>query len=232
MRERERDQWGHVIFLAVIKVWQVFYTSYSLWWWILLWLGEEMPPPGGRTVTLSLTLTLRCHFVVYYESIKRDLKIRCIYECRCDERLQTKTKEFTRLAYTGWSWNVLDPQTFFCKKKFDVGSTAWNGPFCWLLMYQMNQLHFQRTKIKLFKKNLIFFNYPPSPSTRGGGVFFWIWYQWVVWQHVLDYCPASAGTELANPILGNREKVKSRKLRGRHSFRRWKVTVSVSLTYE
>jgi len=24
---------------------------------------------------------------VYYESIKRELKIRCIYECRCDERL-------------------------------------------------------------------------------------------------------------------------------------------------
>jgi hypothetical protein len=39
--------------------------------------------------------------VVYYESIKRELKIRCIYECRCDERLQTKTKEFTRLGYTG-----------------------------------------------------------------------------------------------------------------------------------
>jgi hypothetical protein len=33
--------------------------------------------------------------------MKRDLKIRCIYECRCDERLQTKTKEFTHLAYTG-----------------------------------------------------------------------------------------------------------------------------------
>jgi hypothetical protein len=39
--------------------------------------------------------------VVYYESIKRELKIRCIYECRCDERLPTKTKEFTLLAYTG-----------------------------------------------------------------------------------------------------------------------------------
>jgi len=39
--------------------------------------------------------------VVYYESIKRKLKIKCIYECRCYERLQTKTKEFTRLAYTG-----------------------------------------------------------------------------------------------------------------------------------
>jgi hypothetical protein len=38
--------------------------------------------------------------VVYYESIKRELKIRCINECRCDERLQTKTKEITRLADT------------------------------------------------------------------------------------------------------------------------------------
>ena len=38
---------------------------------------------------------------VYYESIKRELKIKPIYECRCDERLQTKTKRFTRLSYTG-----------------------------------------------------------------------------------------------------------------------------------
>jgi hypothetical protein len=38
---------------------------------------------------------------VYYESMKRELKIRPIHECRCDERLQTKTKEFTRLTYTG-----------------------------------------------------------------------------------------------------------------------------------
>ena len=40
-------------------------------------------------------------YVVYYESIKRELKIRPIYECRCDERLKTKAKEFTRLPYTG-----------------------------------------------------------------------------------------------------------------------------------
>jgi hypothetical protein len=39
--------------------------------------------------------------VVYYESIKRDLKTRPIYECRCDERLKTKTEESTRLTYTG-----------------------------------------------------------------------------------------------------------------------------------
>ena len=38
---------------------------------------------------------------VYYEWIKRELKINPIYECRCDERLQTKTKRFTRLSYTG-----------------------------------------------------------------------------------------------------------------------------------
>ncbi len=39
--------------------------------------------------------------VVDYESIKRELKIKPIYECRCDERLQTKTKKFTHLSYTG-----------------------------------------------------------------------------------------------------------------------------------
>ncbi len=38
---------------------------------------------------------------VYYVSIKRERKIRGINKCRCDERLQTKTKEFTRLLYTG-----------------------------------------------------------------------------------------------------------------------------------
>ncbi len=35
---------------------------------------------------------------VYYESIKRELKTRPIYECRCDERLKTKAEESTH----GW----------------------------------------------------------------------------------------------------------------------------------
>jgi hypothetical protein len=39
--------------------------------------------------------------MVYYESIKGEPKIKSIYEYRCDERLQTKSKEFTRLPYTG-----------------------------------------------------------------------------------------------------------------------------------
>jgi hypothetical protein len=38
---------------------------------------------------------------VYYESIKRELKIKPINEFRCDERLKTKAEESTRLAYTG-----------------------------------------------------------------------------------------------------------------------------------
>ena len=37
--------------------------------------------------------------VVYYEAMKRKLKIKPIYECRCYGRLQTK--RFTRLAHTG-----------------------------------------------------------------------------------------------------------------------------------
>jgi hypothetical protein len=34
-------------------------------------------------------------------SLKRELKTRPIYECRCDERLKTKVEESTRLSYTG-----------------------------------------------------------------------------------------------------------------------------------
>ena len=39
--------------------------------------------------------------VVYYESIKRELKRRLTYEYRCDERLKIKTEESTRLGGTG-----------------------------------------------------------------------------------------------------------------------------------
>ncbi len=38
---------------------------------------------------------------VYYESIKRGLKLRLIYEYRCDERLKTKNEESTLLSDTG-----------------------------------------------------------------------------------------------------------------------------------
>jgi hypothetical protein len=33
--------------------------------------------------------------------MKREVKTRPIYECRCDERLKTKGEESTHLGYTG-----------------------------------------------------------------------------------------------------------------------------------
>ena len=41
------------------------------------------------------------HWVVYYESRKRELTTRPIYECRCDERLKTKVEKSIRLTYNG-----------------------------------------------------------------------------------------------------------------------------------
>ena len=43
-------------------------------------------------------VVIRC--LVYYESIKSDLKTKLISECRCDERLKTRVEESTRLVYT------------------------------------------------------------------------------------------------------------------------------------
>ncbi len=36
--------------------------------------------------------------VVYYESLKRELKTKPINECRCDERLKTRVEESTLLG--------------------------------------------------------------------------------------------------------------------------------------
>ena len=38
--------------------------------------------------------------VVYYESIKRELNKRLIFDSRCDARLKAKAEGCTRLAYT------------------------------------------------------------------------------------------------------------------------------------
>ena len=39
--------------------------------------------------------------MVYYDSMKREVQTRPIYECRCDERLKTKAEDSTHLTYTG-----------------------------------------------------------------------------------------------------------------------------------
>jgi hypothetical protein len=37
----------------------------------------------------------------YYESRKREVKTKPMYECRCDERLKTKSEKSTHISYTG-----------------------------------------------------------------------------------------------------------------------------------
>jgi hypothetical protein len=55
-----------------------------------------------RHIIVSDLRRLRGHIrPVYHESRKRELKTRPIYECRCDERLKTKSEKSTLLVYTG-----------------------------------------------------------------------------------------------------------------------------------
>ncbi len=46
-------------------------------------------------------------FLFFYESRKRELKTRPIYECWCDERLKTKSEKSIRLSYT-WLFGELE----------------------------------------------------------------------------------------------------------------------------
>ena len=43
----------------------------------------------------------RIRIFFYYETIKRELNTRLIYECRCNEKLKAKAEGSRRLAYTG-----------------------------------------------------------------------------------------------------------------------------------
>jgi hypothetical protein len=50
-----------------------------------------------------LNINDEVHSDVYYESRKRELKIRLMNEGRCDERLKARVEESTYLTYTGFS---------------------------------------------------------------------------------------------------------------------------------
>jgi hypothetical protein len=66
-------------------------------------------------------ITMTAHIAeVYYESIKREVKRRLIYEYRCHERLKTKTEESTRLSDTGLVVELehLKTKTRLIDKKF------------------------------------------------------------------------------------------------------------------
>jgi hypothetical protein len=70
---------------------------------LIHWVGRGTENDGS--IVHKMSVENRMYFMnrgfVYYESIKRELKIKPIHECRCDDRLQTKTKRFTRLSCTG-----------------------------------------------------------------------------------------------------------------------------------
>ena len=51
-------------------------------------------------ITANCIPTSEGRIVVCYESLKRELKTKPIYEFRCDERLKTKVEESTHLACT------------------------------------------------------------------------------------------------------------------------------------
>ncbi len=53
-------------------------------------------------VELSEFELLKMENVVYYESRKREVKIRLMNEGRCDERLKGRVEESTCLTYTGF----------------------------------------------------------------------------------------------------------------------------------
>jgi hypothetical protein len=55
---------------------------------------------GGSSYILSLYIN-SVKEVVYYESRKRELKIRLMNEGRYDERLKVRVEESTFLTYTG-----------------------------------------------------------------------------------------------------------------------------------
>jgi hypothetical protein len=56
----------------------------------------------------NTTLVKKEKIVVYYESIKRELQRRPIYECRCDERLKLKLRGLHASHTLGCSgdWNT------------------------------------------------------------------------------------------------------------------------------
>ena len=52
-----------------------------------------------KNFVVCLLFILNIVFVVYYESIKRELQIRPTYDCRCDERLKLKLR-ILHVSYT------------------------------------------------------------------------------------------------------------------------------------
>ncbi len=96
-------------------------------------MGDPSKLSAIRHVQVALWGHRNLEFV-YYESIKRKLKIKPIYECRCDGRLQTK--RVTLLSYSGLVVELehLKIKTRLTNEKF----TSVKGE-CEILLFIMNQ---------------------------------------------------------------------------------------------
>jgi hypothetical protein len=57
--------------------------------------------------------------IYYYETIKRELNRRLIYECRCDERLKVNVEGCTHIHWVVWG-TVTDDRLFIIRGKTRV----------------------------------------------------------------------------------------------------------------
>jgi hypothetical protein len=73
-----------------------------------------LPPHFVLPLTSFPLTSFSSSHVLYYESMKRKLKIKPIYECRCNGRLQTK--RFTRLAHTESCGLARSLSEFICSR--------------------------------------------------------------------------------------------------------------------
>ena len=102
------QDWSKTVFFRVSVLWEKeFYSE------VMTWDTDPRPGPWSNSeVKLlshvqNMTKILVGWFLhrdtpVYYESIKRELKKRLIFDSRCDTRLKAKSEGCTRLAYTMW----------------------------------------------------------------------------------------------------------------------------------
>jgi hypothetical protein len=92
-----------------------------------------------------------CTRVVYYESKKRDLKRRLMYEYRCDERLKTKKEESTRLLDTGLVVELehLKTKTIYdCRSLHDISVFYHQHPQFFYVVYYKSKV---RVKESIYK---------------------------------------------------------------------------------
>jgi hypothetical protein len=109
-----------------LRVWGVSVRTWRQILFIMLIKGDPGRIHGDTNISL-----------VYYESIKWDLKTRPIYECRYDERLKTKDEESTRLPHTGLLGELehLQIKTRFNRRKISE-IPVWNPVVKLLVCYE------------------------------------------------------------------------------------------------